>query len=241
MEPTVLLARFAARGFVVLPSLITLERVVELSRAINRDMKTNPFMWHEFEGAVVNRNALLSVEGVAQIVLDPLVRALVGEIFEGRARFEEAVVQLYAAGRAHAETDWHRDVPHNLDNPYRAEYVQLLVYLSEVTPQTHRFSIFAESRDEPLAGEAEPTGSAEPFDFVGAPGSAILFNASSLHGARRALDGRGRRSLHVYYGHADRPCSSESTIVPARLMRSLAPEDAALFDKRNRLSTLIFT
>lgn len=235
------LAEFTTRGFTVLPGLVPLPKVVELSRAINRDVKGNPFMWHRFTGSRVNRNALLSVPGIDEVALDPRVRELVDAIFEGHARFEEAVVMLYDAGGEDSDTDWHRDVPHNLENPFRAEYVQLLVYLSDVGVDARRFAIFPESVEEPIAAAVEIVATRPPFELVGPPGSAILFNASSLHGAQGAPGGRGRRSLHIYYGHRDRPCSSESTIVPERLLRSLSPRDRVLFEKRNRLSSLIFS
>jgi hypothetical protein len=235
------LGEFATHGFTVLPGLLPLTAVVELSRAINRDVKHNPFMWHRFSGSVVNRNAILSVPGIAEIVLDPRVLGLVDAIFEGEGRFEEAVVMLYDAGAEEAETDWHRDVPHNLENRYRAEYVQLLVYLSDVGPDARRFAIHPESREDPIVAPTELVATRQPFEFVGAPGSAILFNASAIHGAQGAPGGRGRRSLHIYYGHKDRPCSSESTIVPERLLRSLGPRERRLFEKRNRLSALIFS
>lgn len=234
------LADFAAQGFTVLPELLPLTTVVELSRAINRDVKQSPFLWHRFPGQLVNRNAILSVPGIAEVVLAPRVLGLVDEIFGGEARFEEAVVMLYDAGAVEAETDWHRDVPHNLDNPYRAEYVQLLVYLSEVGPDARRFAIHPESCEEPIAEPAALVATRQPFELVAGPGSAIVFNASSLHGAQGAPGGRGRRSLHIYYGHKDRPCSSESTIVPERVLRSLSPREREVFGKRNRLASLIF-
>lgn len=234
-------ARFADDGFVLLPQLVDLPAVVQLNRTVNADVKAHPFMWHKFEGSIVNHNALLSIPGIHEVVLHPLVRAMVDEIFEGHARFEEAVVQVYHPGGEPTPTDWHRDVPHNLDNPYRAEYVQLLVYLSDVTVDAHKFAIYPESRQEPVAPDPQVIASRTAFDFVAGPGSAILFNASSLHGVQKVSAGRGRRSLHIYYGHEHRPCSSESTIVPQRLMRSLSPEDRPLFEKRNRLSSLIFS
>jgi ectoine hydroxylase-related dioxygenase (phytanoyl-CoA dioxygenase family) len=232
---------FAAKGFTLLPGLLELAKVVELSRAINHDIGANPFMWQRFEGSMVNRNAILSIPGIHELVLHPRVLAPVDAIFEGHACFEEAVVLIHQPGAAEPQTDWHRDVPHNLDNRYRAEYVQLLVYLSNVTDDTHRFAIFPESCDEPIVPAPELVATRQPFELVGAPGSAILFNSSSRHGVRKAAAGRGRRSLHIYFGQAHRPCSSEHTIVPERILRALPPEQRRVFAKRNRLASLIFS
>ena len=45
---------------------------------------------------------------------------------------------------------FHRDRPHWEDHPLRMDYLQLMVYLTDVDEGTHCFSISPESVDEPI-------------------------------------------------------------------------------------------
>ena len=55
--------------------------------------------------------------------------------------------------------------------------------------------------------------------FYGKAGSAILFNAATLHGLTRAATERERRILQIYYGHEGRKPLAEVTLMPPRLWR----------------------
>ena len=78
---------------------------------------------------------------------------------------------------------FHRDRPHWEDHPLRMDYLQLMVYLTDVDEGTHCFSISPESVDEPIleaAANVERNGS---VDIHGPAGTVVLFNIAVPHTA----------------------------------------------------------
>ena len=68
---------------------------------------------------------------------------------------------------------WHRDRPHWLQHPLRMDYLQLMVYLTDVDESTHCISFSPESVDGPiLENEKAQLARGGVYDLHGLPGPA---------------------------------------------------------------------
>jgi hypothetical protein len=105
---------------------------------------------------------------------------------------------------------------------------------------THCFTISPEPADgEILERDAQVERGGVVY-FHGRAGSAILFNAATLHGVTIRQTKRHRRIVQVYYGHPHRPCLSEVTLIPPRLWRDHPdPEIRRFYGKLNRYNRVM--
>eukprot|EP01051_Picozoa_sp_SAG22_P001301 SAG22_NODE_49_length_24620_cov_80.053587_21_plen_195_part_00 len=108
---------------------------------------------------------------------------------------------------------------------------QLLVYLSDVTDDTHSFAVSPEPVGLPLldsAGEldhAAQLATAGAQNLSGPAGTALLFNISRLHTVCVRQTTAERESLQAYFGHRHRPQEvaphpgRRTCVIPPRLWR----------------------
>lgn len=235
------IAFYQANSYVPLPDLLTPEEVAALNAAMDRDREHNRFMWYCQTAPDYNCNLLLT-EPVFEIAIrQPLVLALVERLMGGPVCFEElAVRQNPASSEAHP-TGWHRDRGHWLEHPLHLDYPQVIYYLTDVDETTHCFTISPEPADgEVLDKEAHLERGGTVY-FYGKAGSAILFNAATLHGLTVRKTERYRRIVQVYYGHPHRPSLSEVSLIPPRLWRDHPdPEIRRFYGKFNRYNQVMF-
>ncbi len=79
---------------------------------------------------------------------------------------------------------WHRDRPHWPQHPLRMDYLQLMVYLTNVDESTHCISFSPESVDEPILEEEKAQlARGGVYDLHGPAGTCALFNVAALHTA----------------------------------------------------------
>ena len=103
---------------------------------------------------------------------------------------------------------WHRDGgigAHALHRPYRAGFLQVMVYLSDVDDHTSCFSLSPEPTDRNVH-YWDPGEQVRQRGYVhlhGAAGTCVIFNPKMLHAATWRASTRGRKSLQVYYGHQE--------------------------------------
>lgn len=99
------------------------------------------------------------------------------------------------------------------------DYIQLMLYLTDVDDTTHCFSVSPERADaQPLERDVQ-LAAAGSVDLHGPAGTAILFNISVLHTATVRVTVRERKSVQVYYGHRGCRALSNDSAVPATLWR----------------------
>lgn len=210
---------FRARSYVVLPNLLPRDLVAELNAAMDRDRAAHPYFWGTASSANGTSNLLLTEPIFEPVVRHPAVLPLVEALMGGPVCFEELSVQITPPGREDRPTGWHRDRGHWLEHPLHLDYPQIIYYLTDVQEGGHHFTI----SPEPAGGEILDTGvqveRRGSVPFYGTAGSAILFNAATLHGATFRKTERERRILQIYYGHESRPPLAEVTLMPPRLWR----------------------
>jgi hypothetical protein len=234
------IAFYRANSYVPLLDLLTTEQVAALNLAIDRDRERNRFMWFCEGSPDYNCNMLLT-EPVFEIAIrHPVVLPLVERLMGGPFCFEELSVRHTGPRKEGVPTQWHRDRPHWPEHPLHLDYPQVIYYLTDVDETTHCFTISPEPADGAILETAAQVERGGAVYFHGRAGSAILFNAATLHGVTLRKSERHRRIVQVYYGHPHRPSLSEVTLMPPRLWRDDPdPEIRRFYGKLNRYSRVM--
>ena len=132
---------------------------------------------------------------------------------------------------------YQKDRPHWENHPLRMDYLQLILYLTDVDESTHCFSISPESVDNPIldgVGQLKRNGI---IDFHGSAGTVVLFNISLLHTATVRKTQKERKTVQAYYGHRYRPFLSNCSVIPPRFWRNCPdPEVRAFYGSLNEVS-----
>lgn len=232
---------FKANSYVVLPDLLTPDQVAELNAAMDRDRKVNQFMWYSTTSRDYNCNLLLTEPIFEQTIRHPRILPLVETLMGGPICFEELAVRHRSAEVQMRDTDWHRDRDYWRDHPLHLDYPQVIYYLTDVDESTHCFSISPEPADgEIINDKSAHIERGGILNFYGKAGSAILFNAATVHGVTLRQTNKVRRTIQVYYGHPDRPSLSEVTLMPPYLWRDHPdPEIRRFYGKFNRFSKVM--
>lgn len=213
------IAYFREHSYVVLPRILNAEQVHILNEAIDRDRATNPFLWW-FQGSPNNGGNLLLTEPDFDIAPRiPVVLDLLDALMGDPVCFEELSVQITPPGPTQYATGWHRDTSYWKEHPLHLDYPQMICYSTDVDETTHAFTISGEPADGEILEQSEHIERGGTTYFHGKAGTAILFNAATVHGATRRATENTRRILQVYWGHQERPNLSDVTIIPPRLWR----------------------
>ena len=231
---------YRANSYVALPNILMPEQVAALNEAMDRDRAQNRFMWYCGGSPDYHCNLLLT-EPIFEITIrQPTVLALVERLMGGPICFEELAVRQTNPSKEARPTGWHRDRGHWLTHPLHLDYPQVIYYLTDVDESTHCFTISPEPADgEILEKEAHLERGGTVY-FHGRAGSAILFNAATLHGLTVRQTERHRRIVQVYYVHPERPSLSEVSLIPPRLWRDHPdPEMRRFYGKLNRYNRVM--
>ena len=105
------------------------------------------------------------------------------------------------------------------EHPLRLGYIQLMVYLTEASEETHSFALSPEAADEELLDAEAQLARGGTHEVYGRAGTAILFDASSLHTVTVRPTRIERKSVQIYYGHRHRDHLSEMSYIPPRFWR----------------------
>lgn len=226
-------ADFARNGYLVVPDVLSRREVADLNDAVDRDREVSRLWQNRGGGRHQNANLLLTTDAFDGTITHPTVLPLVRALIGPETCFEEFSVMIREPVAADPpEPRWHRDTRHHETHPLALLNLSLVYYLTDVDETTHCFSVVPEPVEAKRAHPDDSVGS-RAVDLHGAAGTAILFNAGSVHDARQRITTRERRTIHIYYGHADRPPLSGHTIFPKRLMRG---KRASLFARPNEVS-----
>ena len=233
-------AHFKAHSYVVLPGILDAGQVADLNAAIDRDRAAHPFLWW-FAGNPNNGGNLLLTEPVFDLAPRlPVVLALLGELMGSAFCFEELSVQITEPSDAAHPTAWHRDTSYHEAHPLHLDYPQMICYLTDVDESTHAFTISGEAGGGAILPQDAHIERGGTTYFHGKAGTAILFNAATVHGATRRVTSDTRRILQVYWGHESRPNLSDVTVTPPRLWRDAPDPDVRRFySKHSRYSRVL--
>lgn len=227
---------FRQYGFIVLEGLLAAAEVLEINRLFAEDRKDFPLRWQRRGAQAGNYDALVTTPAFGGITRHPLILQAAEELMGGPLCFGEFGVRHMGAHDA-ARQGFHRDRGHWQEHPLRMDFIQLMLYLSDVDETTHCFSISPESVEDPILDRGEQLERHGSIDIHGPAGTVCLFNVAVLHTATVRQTQKERRTVQIYYGHRDRPYLANDSLIPPRFWKYDAdPEVRAFYGNLNDIT-----
>jgi len=212
-------------GYVSLGKILTDEEVDFFAGVYDRDWSEATDFWYKFgHHQTVNCDALVSSPEFDGVIRHPKVMEHLHVLMGGDICFSEICIRHMAPYDGKPHRGWHRDLPHWLAHPLRTDYIQLMLYLTDVDETTHCFSISPEATDQEILDTEAQLERGGIHDLHGEAGTAILFNVSVLHTATVRVTQKERKTAQIYYGHRNRQFLSNDSLIPTDLWRD-HPED----------------
>ena len=205
--------------------------LVRFQAMFDHDLKTLPYFWHKYGyWQYANYEALISSPDFDDLIRHPKIYPRIEALMGDPLCFGEIGLRLMNPYQGEMHQDWHRDRTHWLEHPLRLDYVQLMVYLTDVNEDDHCISLSPESVIEPVLknNEAQLTRRGE-YHLHGPAGTCALFNASLLHTATTRPTDNERRTVQIYYGHRDRPPLANDSTIPSTFWRDSEDTETRAF------------
>ena len=234
---------FEQKGFSIAPTIFSAAEIARFERwfdADRADRADRGYFWHAYgHRQVANYEALITSPQFDRLIRHPAVLRTVEQLLGGPAAFGEVGLRYMPAYDGPLHEAWHRDRPHRLDHPLRLDYVQMIVYLSDVDETTHCLSVSPEAIGDPILDTKRQLARGGRVAIVGRRGSAAFFNASILHTATTRPTQTPRKSVQIYYGRQDRPALANDSSIPVGFSQSDDAEQAAFYGVLNERTRLL--
>jgi len=229
---------FRQYGFVVLDGLLTRDELREYLDLFHEDRRKAPLRWGLRGYQNCACDALITTPEFDRVIRHQLILSVVEELMGGPVCFGELCARHMDPADKAVEQGWHRDRAHWLEHPLRMDYIQLMLYLTDVDDDTHCFSISPESVDEPIVDRDAQLERGGALDIHGPAGTVCLFNVAALHTVTVRKTDKVRKSLQVYYGHRDRPYLANDSLIPPVFANDPDPETRAFYGNINEITRL---
>lgn len=229
---------FKENGYLVIPNALAPAEVEQINRAIDADREQYAQLWPDRGqgGRFQSVSVLLTTTAFDCTIRHPSILPALEALMGDKLCFEELSVMVREAlDEEPPPAAWHRDTGHWPAHALALRHISAVYYLTDVDDSTHCFAVVPEDVQSKRKSPTERDG-AGGIDLYGKAGTAILFNAASVHAGVVRQSERERRTIHVYYGHRSQIPLSNHTIVPRRLLEA-AHEAERLFYSRPNLST----
>ena len=190
---------FRHYGFLVLDGLLTCDELREYLDLFHEDRRKAPLRWALRGYQYCACDALITTPEFDRVIRHRLILSAVEELMGGPVCFGELCARHMDPADRAFEQGWHRDKPHWREHPLRMDFIQLMLYLTDVGEDTHCFSISPESVDEPILDKPAQLERDGAIDIHGPAGTVCLFNVAVLHTATVATSPMTPSSL---------PCST---------------------------------
>lgn len=222
---------FQSNGFLNFGKVLTDKELSKYLRMFDEDRKTYPYMWHPYGfHQHANYEALISSPQFDDLIRQPVILEKVRDLMGGPVCFGEIGLRLMNPYHGETHQEWHRDRGYWFEHPLRLDYMQLLVYLTDVDHSTHCFSISPESiNSEPQKRADDQIARNGTVDVYGPAGTCVLFNVALFHTATTRETSSERKTIQVYYGHQDRAPLANDSGIPARLSQHPESEETRMF------------
>ena len=145
---------FARQGFVDLGQVLDDAEVARFRDLLDADRSRFPYFWHPYGyHQQANYDALVTTPAFDELIRHPRLLPVVESLMGGPVCFGEIGLRRMPAYANEPHQQWHRDRAHWPEHPLRLDYVQLIVYLTDVDADTHCFSMSPESVREPVLAD----------------------------------------------------------------------------------------
>ena len=236
-------AVFAQQGFVDLGCVLDPAETAHWLGLFDEDRRRYAYFWHPYGfHQQANYDALVTTPAFDGLIRHPKLLPLVESLLGGPACFGEIGLRRMSAYAGQPHQQWHRDRAHWFEHPLRVDYLQLMVYLTDVDEDTHCFSLSPESVDDPILREDGAQLRRGVYDLHGPAGTCALCNAAILHTATTRPTEVERKTVQIYYGHRDRAPLANDSAIPATLWRDHSdPETRSFYGVLNERTRLLLS
>ena len=226
---------FKENGYVSLGKLLTDAEVAHFANVFDRDRTDVGHHWYRIGlHQTVNCDALLTSPEFDNAIRHPIVMDCLRTLMGNDPCFSEICIRHMAAYDGELNRGWHRDRPYWDEHPLRIGFMQLMLYLTDVSETTHCFSLSPESTEDEMLDADAQLERGGIVDLYGPAGTGVLFNIGVLHTATTRPTQVERKTVQVYYGHPDRRYLSEDSLIPVELWRDHPdPEVRAFYSVLN--------
>ena len=215
-----ILSHFQENGFVILEEALTPDEIkyyVDLFDQDRQKWGDLAVLWHPFgEYQTRNCHALVSSPEFDKLLRHENILPVIEFLMGGKTCFSELCLRHMTPYNGEPNQSFHRDRPHWEEHPLRMDYIQLMVYLTNVNQETHCFSISPESVNAPILDTVNQLDRNGIVDCHGVAGTVVLFNNAVLHTATVRVTKHERKTVQAYYGHRSRPFLSNCSIIPPK-------------------------
>ena len=231
---------FRTHGYLVRDDLLAAAELAAFQELFDRDRAERRYRWHPYGyHQQANYDALVTSPEFDRIVRHPEILAAIVELMGGPVCFGEIGARYMGPYDGAPHHGWHRDRPHWPAHPLRMDYIQLMLYLTDVDAGTHCFSLSPESVEAPVLEDHEAQlQRGGCTDIHGKAGTVCLFNVAVLHTATTRPTQAERKTVQVYYGHRGRAPLANDSVIPVTLSASPDAETRAFYGNLNEVTRL---
>ena len=224
-ELRLLAKEFNQQGFLRVENALSAEQVATFNAAVDRHLEAYPGDWIELsdsfsEGTNVLPHTSDFDEAIENPITLDILRAHIGE----QITFEEFAIMLRnPTANLNEVKGWHRDIIREYERRMEIDAVSVMMYLSDVGPSDHCFSIVPETHERLVDVNPLDVPPDAGVDVIGPAGTAVIFHARAIHTGRLKETSTQRRTLQAYYSAWRDQRTAEWSEIPPRLYQKQDP------------------
>lgn len=224
MNTTKALEQFNNDGYVVLGQVLSPDEISQANAGIDRHIAEHPDdLSHLKKGDSLICSPLKFSDSFDFLVEHPVTLELLGGILGENLALEEIGIIIREAKALEEFKGWHRDLIRDFDRRFEIPYISCVFYLSDVGEEDHCLAVIPGTHDRLVDLNPKDCEQDAGVDINGPAGTVVLFHGRCIHSARMKAASRQRRSVHIYYGLAGEPRTTEWTYYPERLREKNDP------------------